>query len=594
MENPGSVKSTPLLVLVLLGAADSRAADYHVATDGADNANGTATHPFRTIQKGIDSASQSGGTVIVSPGVYREELSVRSRRAAGPPIVIKAARQQAAILDGAQRVEGWRLLDGQQQVWGKEFGNQAPYNNDHGRWDMAPRSEQVFVGDRRCAHVKDDTAYAAMPDYSFTATRSDPARYALKLPPGLDPNRARTEITVQPSLLSVRADNVAIDGLIFRRVRNTYQQSMVTLHGEGIELRNCLLEYSSAGSGLAIQTHQARIHDNTFRHNGQFGFATGGTENLIENNLVSGNDLAGYKDWGTGGTKIVGNGNILRHNRFLDNLGGVAIWLDCGPANNVIQYNDVSGNYGIGILAEISFHNYIGYNIVRNTKPCTVTMFGRTYTHCIGIGVQNSAETCVVNNFLKDNLDVGIKLSAYNRKAGDLPQWQERHADQRQRHWLQRSWAAQVIYANDNLIANNVVVQDSPQATGDCVALTGQLNGQSPQCYGNQIDYNFYWNTLTHLPKVRFRNVQEVPRGTSQWQTRLGMDTHSLGGFAPQDYRQAAFETDHPYRPTAAFAGIGRGKDLRGLPWPAAVDYLGNSAGAGHKPSVGHIEYGGK
>ena len=72
---------------------------------------------------------------------------------------------------------------------------------------------------------------------------------------------------------------------------------------------------------------------------------------MIENNVVEGNDLAGYKEWATGGTKIVGNGNVIRRNRFIDNLGGVAIWLDCGPCNSVIEYNYISGNYGEGILA---------------------------------------------------------------------------------------------------------------------------------------------------------------------------------------------------------------------------------------------------
>ena len=50
----------------------------------------------------------------------------------------------------------------------------------------------------------------------------------------------------------------------------------------------------------------------------------------------------------------------------------------------------------------------------------------------------------------------------------------------------------------------------------------------------------------------------------------------------------------YPYQPTAFFAGIGKGKDLKGLPWHAELDHLGNRLGAGHKPSMGHIEYVGK
>lgn len=578
-------------VAMVGGSARLRAADYYVAITGSDTADGSPSQPLRTIQQGIDSATRPGDTVTVLPGTYREGLVIRSRGEPGNPIVIKAAQQQAVILDGAERVQGWQLLDGSQNVWAKEFGPPAPYNNDRGRWDMAPRSEQVFVDGKRCTHLSDDTDLGAMSDYTFTATRTDPARYVLKLPQGVNPDTATTEITVKNELLNVWGDNVSIDGFVFRRVRNTYQNATVTIGGEAIDFRNNLLEYSSAGSGLAIRTKRSHIHGNTFRSNGQFGFSLGGSDNLIENNLVQGNDLAGYKEWGTGGTKIVGNGNTIRRNRFINNLGGVAIWLDSGPCNNVVEYNYVSGNFGEGIRAEISFHSYIGYNIVENTKPCTSTMFGKTLTHCIGISVQNSAETCVVNNLVKDNLGVGIQLFTYNRPGDHLPQWQERYDDEKHRQWLRRSWDSDVVHAYDNVIYNNVVLQTIPDAQDACVCLRGLLNGQRPHCYGNQIDYTFYWNSVTHAPQVRLANVSEVPNGKSQWQRRYGMDAHAIGGFSPEDYRQQPFGTEYPYEPSVSFAGIGQGKDLSSMPWRVEVDYLGNPLNADRKPTMGHIEW---
>jgi hypothetical protein len=595
--NRKMLAATSLLALILPSAADLggyaaslRAADYYVATSGSDMEGGTASQPFQTIQKGIDAASKPGDTVTVLSGTYREQLSVGWHGTPEKPIVLQSAQRQKVILDGAERVCGWRLLDDKHNVWGKEFATQAPYNNDHGRWDLEPRSEQVFVDGKRCIHVKDDTAYEAMPDYSFTATLSDPARYVLRLPHGVHPDTAKTEVTVESSLLNVRANNVVIDGFIFRRVRNTYQKSMVTLHGEAIEFRNNLLEYSSAGTGLGIAARHSHIHDNVLRANGQYGFSLGGSENIIEDNLVAGNDLAGYKEWATGGTKIVGNANIIRRNRFLDNLGGVAIWLDCWPCNNIIQYNYVSGNYGEGIRAEICFHNYIGYNIVENTRPCTSTMFGRTQTHCIGISVQNSAETCVVNNFLKDNRGAGIQLSTYNRRAADAGEWRRYRYDQRQEQWLRQSADSKVVYAYNNLFFNNVILQSTAEATGPCVYLMGLLNNDKPHCFGNQFDYNFYCNSLTHAPKVQIKNLLEVPDGTSQWQTHYGMDAHALGGFSPEDYRQPAFDAEYPYNPTSAFAGIGKGKDLNGLPWHAEADYLGSRLPTNGKPGMGHIE----
>jgi len=305
----------------------------------------------------------------------------------------------------------------------------------------------------------------------------------------------------------VRSDNIVIADFVFRRVRNTYQNAMVTLNGEGIEFRDNLLEYSSAGSGLAIQTRHSHIHDNILRHNGQFGFSVGGGENLVENNLVQGNDLAGYKEWGTGGTKIVGSGNIIRRNRFVDNLGGV-----------------------------------------------------------------------------------GIQLATYNRKATDLAKWQERHANEKHKQWLHRSWEGGVVYAYSNMFFNYIVVQSASEATGPCVFLMGLTNSQKPHCFGNLFDYNFYWNSVTHTPKVHVKNLSEVPNASSEWQTRYGMDTHAFGGFTQEDYRQPAFGAEYPYKPTASFVGIGKGRATKDLSWNATVDYLDSPLVAERKPSMGHIE----
>jgi hypothetical protein len=42
------------LALLLIGALPVAAAECFVATTGSNTASGTAEHPFRTIQKGID------------------------------------------------------------------------------------------------------------------------------------------------------------------------------------------------------------------------------------------------------------------------------------------------------------------------------------------------------------------------------------------------------------------------------------------------------------------------------------------------------------------------------------------------------------
>jgi len=95
--------SKRVLAILLLGAIRLQAAEFHVAATGSDTADGTASAPVRTIQKGIDLVTRSGGTLVVSPGIYREELTLRSHSALDRPIVIRAAERQS----GSRRLP-WR------------------------------------------------------------------------------------------------------------------------------------------------------------------------------------------------------------------------------------------------------------------------------------------------------------------------------------------------------------------------------------------------------------------------------------------------------------------------------------------------------
>jgi hypothetical protein len=231
----------------------------------------------------------------------------------------------------------------------------------------------------------------------------------------------------------------------------------------------------------------------------------------------------------------------------------------------------------------------IAYNIVEGTLPCTSTMFGRTTTHCIGISVQNSSETWVVNNFVKDNRGPGIQLFTYRRKDTDLPAWQINFPDERHREWLNRARAEHVVPAYDNRFFNNVVVQDTADAAGPGVAVLGLLNGEASHCHGNEVDYTFYWNSVTRAPKVQLRNAQYVPDGASEWRTRYGIDTHARGGFRAEDYRETAFDAAYPYLPTAAFVEANAGRALTDMPWTIEGDFLGQPVNREH-PTIGHIQ----
>jgi len=92
---------TALAAVMLVGALAAAAdAAFYVATTGNDANPGTATAPWRTIQKAA-SSSPPGSTVYVRGGIYRERVTVRvSGTAALGPIVLRNFPGQIPILDG--------------------------------------------------------------------------------------------------------------------------------------------------------------------------------------------------------------------------------------------------------------------------------------------------------------------------------------------------------------------------------------------------------------------------------------------------------------------------------------------------------------
>jgi hypothetical protein len=79
----------------------------HVAITGADDADGSAEHPFRTINRAA-AAARPGDTVVVHAGEYREWVTPRrgglsdTRR-----ITYTAADGEHVVVKGSERITGW-------------------------------------------------------------------------------------------------------------------------------------------------------------------------------------------------------------------------------------------------------------------------------------------------------------------------------------------------------------------------------------------------------------------------------------------------------------------------------------------------------
>ena len=78
----------------------AKAPVYWVATDGNDDASGTSSAPWATLQKAADAAGP-GSTVYVRGGTYPQRVDVHVSGEPGQPITFEPAPGETVVLDGS-------------------------------------------------------------------------------------------------------------------------------------------------------------------------------------------------------------------------------------------------------------------------------------------------------------------------------------------------------------------------------------------------------------------------------------------------------------------------------------------------------------
>ncbi len=85
--------------------------EWHVALAGNDMADGSLSHPLKTINAAAQLA-QPGDVVTVHGGVYREQITpLRGGSSAQQRIVYQAAKGETVQIKGSEIIKGWKHLE---------------------------------------------------------------------------------------------------------------------------------------------------------------------------------------------------------------------------------------------------------------------------------------------------------------------------------------------------------------------------------------------------------------------------------------------------------------------------------------------------
>jgi hypothetical protein len=424
--------------LLFASAISVPAATYQVAQRDPranDDGDGTPARPWKTVSEAAKKV-RPGDKVIISDGVYREQIVVRTSGTEGAPILFEAAPGAHVVLTGADHLSGWEKIGASLPIY------RIPWTNRFIAWSanmthpddkyhrLIGRCEQVAIDGYLLRQTLDSNQLAPGAFYVDISNRTlevwDSANRDL--------NKVFAEASARQEIFRVEGDFVQLRGLRFQFAANMAQHGAVVLTGNHDILEDCTMERMNSSGATFSGEHQV-VRRCVFRDNGQLGFGANGahdllfTECLVENNNTKGFD----RGWEAGGDKLVlCRGAVLERSRFVRNRGH-GIWFDIGNDGCVVRQCLIADNEDSGIFDEISYGLQALDNvIVGNGFSATAGGWGAQ----AGISLSSSPNSLVERNLIVGNRE-GFNFREQSRTTpriggkGEEPIWNHDETIQR-------------------------------------------------------------------------------------------------------------------------------------------------------------------
>ena len=308
------------LALVALTSATGLAQTYYVSNASPCPAtpDGSELAPYCTILAAMTAHKGPGVTIVVKPGVYREQVTVSTSGAAGSPFVFRAAGP-GVVLECAD-----------------DFANAALWTAAEGTSWLAPSVTvaplQVFANGARLVNTIELGSTMPLNTFHFEAGV------------GL--------------YVNLGGDSPALHGVLVGKRNygfNMSTKSFITV--DGFEVRHA----ESRGIYMQNPTSDIVISNNTVSFSNSYGIQTiNGQRNVITGNRVSNGNFHGI------GLTAGATGCVVSNNESFRNADPAVrrangIFLSAAPANTMFG-NNLHDNQDTGLHWSLGSNNCVSYH----------------------------------------------------------------------------------------------------------------------------------------------------------------------------------------------------------------------------------------
>lgn len=370
---------------------------------GSDSHPGTSSEPVKTIQQGVNLALTQerkfvGAKVLISPGVYRESVTLSSARTSAP-VTIEAATPGTVSIDGSNVLDNGDQSSGIYSfAWSDSVrGCPLPSGWPAGMPPVALANEMVFVNGAPLVQV---TSASNLVPGTFYINTSD-SRVEVDPLAGTDIATAQVEVSARRTTLTIDdSTNIVVRGIALQHAASCMNVGGAEVNSSSnILFDNVTANWNNWGAVGINGSKSVTVKNSTFSYNGGVGFTGFEVQNgLFLNNKADYNnwrgEQVGFYDFAQGGFKFGRSRTVTVNGQHSYNNQAEGLWFDTDNENVTVEDSVLVGNATDNLKFEA------------NEGPLTAT--GNSLcSGGVGVLLIDSAGVTLSNNYIYGNQSTG-------------------------------------------------------------------------------------------------------------------------------------------------------------------------------------------